>query len=84
MTTTRTHTVRYFFAMILLGLTLFTLIESALGAGRTSIAAAEGLSACGTEAHPCVLAPLTVEAGPEGAHLASSERAPRMVLRVGS
>ena len=84
MTTTRTHTVRYFVAMILLGLTLFTLIESALGAGRTTVAAAEGLSACGTEAQPCVLPALTVELAPEGTHLASSERAPRMVLRVGS
>lgn len=112
---TDTRKVRNAFASLLLGLTIFTLAESALGYGVP--ASSEGLTACGTEAQPCTLQPVAVVAEPapqpaatasEGllacgtqeqpcvlpamsvqaergtSRLASAERAPRMILRVGS
>ena len=62
---TETRTVRNAFASLLLGLTIFTLAESALGYGVPE--RAEGLAACGTEAQPCTLEPVAVVAEPEAA-----------------
>ena len=59
---TETRTVRNAFASLLLGLTIFTLAESALGYGVPE--RAEGLAACGTEAQPCTLEPVAVVAQP--------------------
>jgi hypothetical protein len=47
-------------------------------------AAEEGLTACGSEAEPCMLAPMAVEAERATARLASAERLPRMMVRAGS
>ena len=60
------RSVRFAFVTLLLGLTLFTVAESALGGSRSDAqAAAEGLSTCGTEAQPCALEPVSVVAEPE-------------------
>ena len=59
---TETRNVRNAFAGLLLGLTIFTLAESALGYGVPE--RAEGLAACGTEAQPCTLEPVAVVAEP--------------------
>jgi hypothetical protein len=59
---TETRKVRNAFAGLLLGLTIFTLAESALGYGMPE--RSEGLAACGTEARPCTLAPVAVVAEP--------------------
>jgi hypothetical protein len=46
---------------------------------------AEGLAACGSEARPCVLEPIAIEAERATTRLASAERRlPRMMVRVGS
>ncbi|HEU0014034.1 MAG TPA: hypothetical protein VFQ45_10145 [Longimicrobium sp.] len=83
------RSVRSAFVALLFALTLYALAESAFaGAGTASeMAATEGLSACGTEANPCQLEALTIEAEPSGssdARLVVSEHAPRMKLRVKS
>ena len=62
---TETRNVRNAFVSLLLGLTIFTLAESALGYGVPE--RAEGLAACGTEAQPCTLEPVAVVAQPEAA-----------------
>jgi hypothetical protein len=89
MTKTLSRSVRFMFATLVLTLTAYTLLESALGASPVradaAVAAApapEGLSTCGTEAAPCRLEAVTVRADAPEAHLASSGRAPRMTLRV--
>jgi hypothetical protein len=107
-----TRNVRNAFVSLLLGLTLFTLAESALGYGMPKddeglaacgtraqpctlepvavVAepapepAAEGLAACGTQEQPCVLPAMSVQAEQRTSRLASAERAPRMMIRVGS
>jgi hypothetical protein len=88
MTKTLSRSVRFMFATLVLTLTAYTLLESALGASPAradAVAAApapEGLSTCGTESAPCRLEAVTVRAEAPDAHLASSGRAPRMTLRV--
>ena len=53
-----TRNVRNAFVSLLLGLTLFTLAESALGYGMPKDD--EGLAACGTQAQPCTLEPVAL------------------------
>ncbi len=63
MTSSILRSVRFAFVTLLLGLTAYTVIESALGGGRTAVAqAAEGLSTCGSEAQPCALEPFAIVA----------------------
>lgn len=85
------RSVRFAFATTALTLTAYTLLESALGAGPARAEAArsavtapapEGLSACGTREAPCLLEAVTVELRAPDAKLVSSDRAPRMTLRV--
>jgi hypothetical protein len=66
------RSVRFAFVTLLLGLTVFTVAESALGLdhGRAQ-AAAEGLSACGTQEQPCALDPVAVVAQPAPAQHAT-------------
>jgi hypothetical protein len=92
MTKTLSRSVRFMFASLVLTLTAYTLLESALGASPAradaapaAVAAApvpEGLSTCGTASAPCRLEAVTVQAHAPEAHLASSGSAPRMTLRV--
>jgi hypothetical protein len=119
MTSITLRSVRFAFVTLLLGLTTFTVAESAFGGSRdgaqavneglstcgseeqpcalqpvavvvepapasVSFAANEGLAACGSKAEPCVLAPIAVEAEREPVRLASADRMPRMMVRVGS
>jgi hypothetical protein len=63
MTTSILRSVRFSFVTLLLGLTVYTVGESAVGARRASAqASAEGLSTCGTEANPCALDAVAVVA----------------------
>jgi hypothetical protein len=56
MTSQILHSVRFAFVTLLLGLTVYTVAESALGGGHASAQAAdEGLSTCGTQDQPCAL-----------------------------
>lgn len=65
MTSSILRSVRFAFVTLLLGLTVYTGFETALGGGHTAVAqAAEGLSTCGTEAQPCTLEPVAVVAEP--------------------
>lgn len=65
MTNSILRSVRFSFATLLLGLTVFTVAESALGSGHADArASAEGLSTCGTQAQPCALEPLAVVVEP--------------------
>jgi hypothetical protein len=84
MTNSILRSVRFAFVTLLLGLTVFTVVESAVAGGR--VASTEGLAACGSPEQPCLLAPVSVSvnARPEAARLASSEPMPRMMVRVGS
>lgn len=66
---TETRKVRNAFVSLTLGLTIFTLAESALGYGMPE--RAEGLAACGTEARPCALEPVAVVAQPAPAAAAA-------------
>lgn len=59
---TETRNVRNAFVSLLLGLTIFTVAESALGYWAPE--SAEGLAACGTQAQPCTLKPVAVVAEP--------------------
>ena len=76
------RTPRSIFLTLMFVLTAFVLVETVLPAPRTAEArATEGLSACGSEADPCILAPVEVEAPRD--RLANT--APlRQVVRVGS
>ncbi len=66
MTNSILRSVRFSFVTLLLGLTVYTVAESALGGSRADAqAAAEGLSTCGTEEQPCALEPVSVVAEPE-------------------
>jgi hypothetical protein len=65
------RSVRFAFVTLLLGLTLFTVAESALGSGRTGARVAEGLSTCGTQEQPCALDPVAVVVQPAAASPAS-------------
>lgn len=86
------RSVRFAFVTLLLGLTVYTVIESALGGGRTVVAqAAEGLSACGSEAQPCTLepvaavaprAPARVRLAAEGLATCGSESEPCLLAPV--
>jgi hypothetical protein len=65
MTNSILRSVRFSFVTLLLGLTVFTVAESALGSGHTRAqATAEGLSTCGTQAQPCTLQPVAVVVEP--------------------
>lgn len=65
MTNSIARTMRFSFVTLLLGLTVFTVAESALGGSRADAqAAAEGLPTCGTEAQPYTLEPVAVVAEP--------------------
>jgi hypothetical protein len=83
MTRSMLRSVRFAFVSLLLALTVYTVLESALGGGRTSVAqAAEGLATCGSAEHPCLLEPVAAERGET--RLATSQPAPRMTMRVRS
>lgn len=60
------RSVRFAFVTLLLGLTVYAVIESALGGRRVVAqgAAEEGLSTCGTEAQPCALEAVSVVVEP--------------------
>ncbi|MBW3572695.1 MAG: hypothetical protein KY467_16490 [Gemmatimonadetes bacterium] len=61
MTNSILRSVRFAFVTLLLGLTVYTVIESALGARFAGAqAAADGLSTCGTQEQPCTLAAIAV------------------------
>lgn len=87
MTAKTPRSVRSAYLGLLLGLTVFTLVESALGRAPAPALAAEGLSTCGTEAVPCALEPLAVVAEPapdpvrlaEGLSACGSENQPCML-----
>jgi hypothetical protein len=65
MTITILRSVRFSFVTLLLGLTVYTVAESALGGRHADAqAAAEGLSACGSADQPCTLEPVSVVAQP--------------------
>jgi hypothetical protein len=66
MKTMTLRTARYAFVGFLSALTVFTVVESAVGGATESARVAEGLSTCGTEAAPCQLETLdvTVAAAP--------------------
>ena len=65
MTNSILRSVRFSFVTLLLGLTVFTVAESALRSGRAGAqAAAEGLPTCGTQAQPCTLEPVAVVVEP--------------------
>jgi hypothetical protein len=95
MTKSLSRSVRFMFASLVLTLTAYTVLESAVGASpvradaQRPVAAApapapEGLSVCGSEESPCLLDAITVELQASDTHLASSGRAPAMSLRVRS
>ena len=66
------RSVRFAFVTLLLGLTLFTVAESALGLNRAgALAAAEGLSTCVTQEQPCALDPVAVVVEPAAAEPAA-------------
>jgi|GEM_PF-4916625 len=64
MTSSILRSVRLTFVTLLLGLTVYTVLESVLGRGPTAVAhaAVDGLSACGSEAQPCLLEPIAAVA----------------------
>ncbi|HEX2209056.1 MAG TPA: hypothetical protein VHG93_15360 [Longimicrobium sp.] len=62
MTTSFLRSVRFAFVTLLLGLTAYTAIESALGGHRVVAQDDEGLSTCGTAAQPCALETVAVVA----------------------
>ena len=67
MTRSILRSVRFAFVTLLLALTAYTVLESALGGGATTIAAQaadEGLPSCGTAEQPCTLPVLDVVAQP--------------------
>ena len=65
MTNSILRSVRFAFVTLLLGLTVFTVAESALGGRHADAqASAEGLSTCGSEAQPCALEAVSVVAQP--------------------
>lgn len=77
MTTISTRSVRYAFLTLLTGLTVFAVVESAVG-GTSARAGtlAEGLSTCGTMDQPCTLEPVAVSVpapAPARVHLAADE-----------
>ena len=76
MTTSILRNVRFAFVTLLLGLTVYTVAESAVG-GRGIVAQgpSEGLSTCGTEAQPCTLDPIAIvaEAAPSRVLFAADE-----------
>lgn len=78
MTRSILRSVRFAFVTLLLGLTVYAVIEAALDGGRTPLAAAQpasdGLIACGTADQPCQLEPFAIVAEPApapAAHLAA-------------
>lgn len=66
MTTIPPRTVRFAFMMLLLVLTVFAVVESAVSGPAATVA--EGLSTCGTAGQPCTLETLAVSVpAPEAA-----------------
>lgn len=70
MTTSILRSVRFAFVTLLLGLTVYTVAETALGGGSAIAqgAADEGLTACGSAEQPCALEAVSVVAEPAPAH----------------
>lgn len=65
MTSSILRNVRFAFVTLLLGLTVFTVAESALGGESASAQAAdEGLSTCGSAEQPCALEAVAVVVAP--------------------
>jgi hypothetical protein len=60
MKTMTLRTARYAFVSMMTALTVFTVAESVVGGKAEAARVAEGLSTCGSEAHPCVLETLAV------------------------
>lgn len=59
------RSVRFAFVTLLLGLTMFTVAESAFGGNHAGTqATSEGLSSCGSEEQPCALEPVAVVVAP--------------------
>lgn len=78
-----TRSLRALFLTLMTLLVAFVAVESALtptAEARTG----EGLSTCGTEAAPCLLAPVAVEAEYESGEQLVSTASVRQMLRVGS
>ncbi len=69
---------RALFLSLSLVLATGLVVESAL------TPAAEGLSACGTEAAPCLLEPVAVEVVVEGGEYLASTASARQMMRIGS
>ncbi|HEX8393337.1 MAG TPA: hypothetical protein VF665_13420 [Longimicrobium sp.] len=62
-TTSKRPSVRYAFASMLLALTAYTVIESAVGTpARAEAAVAESTLRCGTQENPCMLETISVQA----------------------
>jgi hypothetical protein len=73
MTSSILRSVRFAFVTLLLGLTVFTVVESALGHERASAqASAEGLSGCGSQEQPCALDAVSVVVEPASSAVASA------------
>jgi hypothetical protein len=76
MTNSILRSVRFAFVTLLLGLTVFTVVESALAGDHATVQAqAEGLSACGSAEQPCALEAVSVvvEPAPSGVTVAANE-----------
>lgn len=76
MTKISLRSVRYAFLTFLLALTTFAVVESAVGGRAARMAAAAGLSTCGSVDQPCLLEPVAVSVAartPADAQLAASE-----------
>ncbi|HYR06413.1 MAG TPA: hypothetical protein VEQ60_01515 [Longimicrobium sp.] len=76
MTNSILRSVRFAFVTLLLGLTVFTVVESALAGDHASAqASTEGLSTCGSAEQPCALEAVSVvvEPAPSAVQLAADE-----------
>jgi hypothetical protein len=82
MKTSTPRSLRALFLTLMLLLGVYAAAEAVL-APAPSAEAAEGLTACGTEADPCRLEAVAVEASPSGEHLAAGPRVRRaMRMRI--
>lgn len=71
---TLTHSVRYAFASLVLTMTAYTVLESAVG--RPALAddtVTEGMAVCGSRENPCQLAPVAVNVRAVDTHLTKAE-----------
>jgi hypothetical protein len=78
-----TRSLRALFLTLMTLLVAFVAVETAL-TPTAEARAGEGLSSCGTEAAPCLLAPVAVEVDAGGEEQLVSTASVRQMLRVGS